>query len=51
MRSTVAGVMARIDANVQALAARLPAPRVATLTWGRTNAPQCGTGAAALGLA
>ena len=43
--------MSRIDANVQALAARLPAPRVATLTWGRTNAPQWGPGAAALGLA
>jgi dethiobiotin synthetase len=43
--------MARIDANVQTLAARLPAPRVATLTWGATNAPQWGPGAAALGLA
>jgi dethiobiotin synthetase len=42
--------MARIDANVQALDARLPAPRVATLAWGRLDAPQWGPGAAALGL-
>jgi dethiobiotin synthetase len=43
--------MARIEANVQALDARLPAPRVATLAWGRSDAPQWGPGAAALDLA
>jgi dethiobiotin synthetase len=42
--------MARVDANVQALDARLPALRVATLAWGRLDAPQWGPGAAALGL-
>lgn len=42
--------MARIDANVQTLEARLPAPRVATLAWGRVDVPQWGPGAAALGL-
>jgi dethiobiotin synthetase len=43
--------MERIEANVQALATRLPAPLVATLAWGRADAPQWGPGAAALGLA
>jgi dethiobiotin synthetase len=43
--------MARIEANVQALDARLPAPRVATLAWGQMDSPQWGPGAAALGLA
>jgi len=43
--------MERIEANVHALATRLPAPRVATLAWGRPDAPQWGPGAAGLGLA
>ncbi len=42
--------MARLEANVHTLEVRLPAPRVATLAWGRTDAPQWGPGAAALGL-
>ncbi len=41
----------RLDDNVRALDARLPAARVATLDWGRADAPQWGPGAAALGLA
>jgi dethiobiotin synthetase len=41
----------RLDDNVRALDARLPAARVATLDWGRAQAPQWGPGAAALGLA
>jgi len=43
--------MARRDGNLHALEMRLPAPRVATLDWGRPDAPQWGPGAAALGLA
>ena len=42
--------MARIDANLLALDERLPAARIATLAWGRTDAPQWGPGAAALAL-
>lgn len=42
--------MARIEANVRTLEARLPAPRVATLVRGRIDAPQWGPGAAELGL-
>ena len=42
--------MARIDANLRTLELRLPAARVATLSWGRAHAPQWGPGAAALGL-
>jgi dethiobiotin synthetase len=42
--------MERIDANLLALDERLPAPRIATLAWGRTDAPQWGPGAAMLGL-
>jgi len=41
----------RLDGNVHALDLRLPAPRIATLGWGRVDAPQWGPGAAALGLA
>lgn len=43
--------MARIEANVHALATRLPAPHVATLAWGRPDAPHWAAGAAALDLA
>ncbi len=43
--------MPRRDDNLRALDMRLPAPRVATLEWGRADAPQWGPGAAALGLA
>jgi dethiobiotin synthetase len=42
--------LARVDANVAALEARLPAPRVATLRRGRADAPEWGPGAAALGI-
>ncbi|HEV3241534.1 MAG TPA: dethiobiotin synthase [Casimicrobiaceae bacterium] len=42
--------MARLEANVRTLEVRLPAPRIATLAWGRSDAPQWGPGAAALGL-
>jgi dethiobiotin synthetase len=42
--------MARIDANLLALDERLPAPRIATLAWRRTDAPEWGPGAATLGL-
>ena len=42
--------MARIEANLRTLDARLPAPRVATIAWGQADAPQWGPGAAALGL-
>jgi len=42
--------MARIDANLLALDERLPAPRIATLAWGRPEAPHWGPGAATLGL-
>jgi dethiobiotin synthetase len=40
----------RLDANVAALDARLPAPRVATLRRGYADAPEWGPGAAALGV-
>jgi dethiobiotin synthetase len=42
--------MARVEANLNTLEVRLPAPRIATVGWGRADAPQWGPGAAALGL-
>jgi dethiobiotin synthetase len=42
--------LARIDANLFALDERLPAPRIATLAWGRADTPQWGPAAAVLGL-
>lgn len=42
--------MARLDANLCTLDARLPAPRVATLAWGQADLPRWGPGAAPLGL-
>ena len=42
--------MARIDANVTTLDARLPAPRIATLGWGKADAPVWGPGAGVLGI-
>ena len=42
--------MARIDANVTALDERLPAPRIATVGWGKADAPAWGPDAAALGI-
>jgi len=38
----------RLDGNLATLEARLPAARVATVAWSRTDAPQWGPGAAAL---
>jgi dethiobiotin synthetase len=38
----------RLEDNLATLEARLPAARVATVAWGRTDAPQWGPGAAAL---
>ena len=42
--------MARVDANITTLDERLPAPRIATMGWGKTDAPAWGPGAAALGI-
>jgi dethiobiotin synthetase len=38
----------RLEGNLATLEARLPAARVATVAWGRTDAPQWGPGVAAL---
>ena len=38
----------RLEGNLATLNARLPAARVATIAWGRTDAPQWGPGATAL---
>ncbi len=40
--------MARIDANLAALDERLPAPRIAIVDWGKVDAPEWGSGTAAL---
>ena len=42
--------LAHLHANLATLDARLPAPRIATLCWGRADAPAWGDGAAALGI-
>ncbi|MDQ2962278.1 MAG: dethiobiotin synthase [Pseudomonadota bacterium] len=43
-------MLARVDANVTALDERLPAPRIATIAWAKSDAPQWGPGSGALGL-
>jgi len=40
----------RLEANLAALDERLPAPRVATIGWGQTEAPAWSAGATALGI-
>jgi dethiobiotin synthetase len=42
--------MARVNANVAALEARLPAPRLVTLGWGQADAPTWGPAAGALAI-